>query len=437
MVNDILDLLLGLAIISSAVLMLVLCLRLPLRHYFGANLAYQSWILLPLVLLAGIVAAVLPHKTVQQAALQLPAEQVATGAATALGLAPVIWPYAMLAIWLAGLLACLLWFALQQTWFMRSLGKLQAHENIYLAEYAHAGPAVAGLWRTKIIMPADFFERYDATEQELILRHEQIHQHRRDVSMNTLFALLQCLFWFNPLVHLAARCFRLDQELACDALVIRHHPAARRDYAQAMLKTQLNLQTSSLACHWQSHHPLKERIMHLSHNYPSRARRFSAYVMLACAATVSTYSAWANAPQLAAPQATTTAGQHELAGSFAVSTTIKIEGKTFSPKVVARSGDQAVVRITEAGAQWDFLMTVTAQQDAKSDDLALLEKIRKNSGKPVAADAALLSMVISKNGAVLAQPRLLVGLDQTARIQQEKPDHKGDFDISLIASIVK
>ncbi|MFX5602942.1 M56 family metallopeptidase, partial [Acinetobacter baumannii] len=62
----------------------------------------------------------------------------------------------------------------------------------------------------------------------LVLRHEQIHLQRRDVCMNTLFALAQCLFWFNPLIHVAGRCFRLDQELACDALVIRHAPESRR-----------------------------------------------------------------------------------------------------------------------------------------------------------------------------------------------------------------
>ena len=57
--------------------------------------------------------------------------------------------------------------------------------------------------------------------------------------MNAVVALIQCLCWFNPLVHLAARWIRFDQELACDAAVIAERPGLRRPYAEALLKTQV------------------------------------------------------------------------------------------------------------------------------------------------------------------------------------------------------
>ncbi|MFX6702176.1 M56 family metallopeptidase, partial [Acinetobacter baumannii] len=84
-------------------------------------------------------------------------------------------------VWCAGMLASLLWFVLQHRWFMRSLGKLTAHNNIYLSEYSHTGPAMTGVWRPRIILPADFYQRYTGEEQMLVLRHEQIHLQRRDV----------------------------------------------------------------------------------------------------------------------------------------------------------------------------------------------------------------------------------------------------------------
>src|SRR5690606_182279 len=102
-----------------------------------------------------------------------------------------------------------------------------------------AGPALVGAWRARIVLPADFERRYDTLERELILAHERVHLARGDAWVNAFVALLRSLNWFNPLVHLAAAKFRLDQELACDAAVIARFPRARRRYADAMLKVQL------------------------------------------------------------------------------------------------------------------------------------------------------------------------------------------------------
>src|SRR3546814_10618324 len=73
-------------------------------------------------------------------------------------------------------------------------------------------------------------------------------------------AALRCVYWFNPLLWIAADRFRRDQELACDATVVARHPHARRAYGEAMVKTQLSAMPAPLACHWFGGHPLKERI---------------------------------------------------------------------------------------------------------------------------------------------------------------------------------
>ncbi|MGD3580303.1 M56 family metallopeptidase, partial [Xanthomonas citri pv. citri] len=42
--------------------------------------------------------------------------------------------------------------------------------------------------------------------------HERLHLRRGDLYANLLAALLLCIGWCNPLMHLAWRAFRLDQE---------------------------------------------------------------------------------------------------------------------------------------------------------------------------------------------------------------------------------
>jgi hypothetical protein len=56
----------------------------------------------------------------------------------------------------------------------------------------------------------------------------------------------------TPLIQFAGRQLRIDQELACDAAVMRRHPKSRKLYARTMLKTQLAEAALPLGCHWNS-----------------------------------------------------------------------------------------------------------------------------------------------------------------------------------------
>jgi len=127
-----------------------------------------------------------------------------------------------------------------------------------------AGPAVVGFIAPRIIFPADdglFTEQ----ERELIRAHEREHVARKDPRGVAVATLLQCLCWFNPLVHLAAALLRLDQELACDAAVVLKRPGARGLYARTLLKSQMMTRPPPLACCWLAlgAHPLELRIAQL------------------------------------------------------------------------------------------------------------------------------------------------------------------------------
>ena len=100
-------------------------------------------------------------------------------------------------------------------------------------------PAVSGLLRPVLLLPAEFSQTFTATETRLILLHEFSHIKRHDLAQNWLLFVLQALHWFNPVIWFAFARLRMDRETACDARVLALEPQDRRsDYGHALLKMQ-------------------------------------------------------------------------------------------------------------------------------------------------------------------------------------------------------
>lgn len=277
---------------SSAALLLVLLLRRVLRQKLGARIAYASWILVPLACMAVLAPApaqelVLPASA--NDASGLPAIVYASLAA-----APdaASWIF-LLALWLSGALATACLFAHRQRTFNR---RVEDNQKTPYGQVVGHGPAVAGLLRPRIVLPADFESRYTVEQQILVIAHERLHLQRGDIVAQALATLLRCVFWFNPLVHFGAARFRFDQELACDADVLAAYPNSRRTYGEAMLKTQLADFALPVGCHWQSSHPLKERIMMLSKPLPGTKKRVSGMALVLALVATGSYGAWASQP---------------------------------------------------------------------------------------------------------------------------------------------
>lgn len=129
-------------------------------------------------------------------------------------------------------------------------------------------PALLGLWRAHIVLPLDFEQRFDPAERTLIIAHERVHRQRRDNWVNLLAVGICLLHWFNPLLWWALARLRQDQELACDATVLRKPDADWRSYAQALLKVQGQREPGSpFIATWRSNHPLIERIEMLKQSH--------------------------------------------------------------------------------------------------------------------------------------------------------------------------
>jgi beta-lactamase regulating signal transducer with metallopeptidase domain len=260
-------------LVGSLGVLAVLALRHPLRRAFGAEVAYALWAAPALAVAAALLPAPVLPGVPEPASLA----QIFTG-----------WAPVLATLWLvgAGVMAALFFRA--QLRFLRA------------ARAGRAGPAVVGVIAPRIVMPPDD-GRYTAAERALVRAHERAHIDRGDPRAVAGMALARCLFWFNPLVHLAVHVARLDQELACDATVVRRLPGARALYAQTLLKSQLADAPLPIGCHWPARgaHPLEVRIRAL---LPTRRRDgLLGGVLVTGLVLTGAYAAWAIQPPIPRP----------------------------------------------------------------------------------------------------------------------------------------
>ncbi|WP_401738973.1 M56 family metallopeptidase [Stenotrophomonas pavanii] len=224
----------------------------------GAGLAYRSWWLLPLLLVALLLP--LPRAALLQQVPTLPLK-VMPGAIDALNGPSLPWAGLLFALWALGAGIRLLRDLHAQHRFERSMGPLTPRiDDSWQASSDPGLPALVGLWRPRIVVGPDFDQQFSAQEQGLILQHERSHRRNGDHWANGALLLARAVFWFHPLLPWAARRFLRDQELACDARTIAPQPALRGLYASTLLKAQLVHPVAPAVCHWRSQPVLKERI---------------------------------------------------------------------------------------------------------------------------------------------------------------------------------
>lgn len=253
-------------LLSTVTVLTVGLLRPVVRSLIGSSSAYLLWLLVP----ACLLAILLPGQPVN-----LSSTAAAIGIAEAKQPVLVIVDAAaslyqgglVLGLWSIGVIVTAAIFMAQQRRFSAQLGCLTARgpgRKLLQSEHSRPGPVAVGIWRPSIVVPADFFSRYNARERRLVLAHEHIHLNRLDPIWNLLCAVLRCLFWFNPIVHWASRLFRADQELACDEVMVDRFPNWRLSYGKALLKAQTaHLPVATLMQGFGTH-PLTERMKRLT-----------------------------------------------------------------------------------------------------------------------------------------------------------------------------
>lgn len=164
----------------------------------------------------------------------------------------------LLTLWLAGVIACVLWQGIGYYRLIRSLkGTSQPVERTDLhtilqeqcadlvidreiplrVSSAADCPMLAGFIHPMLYLSDEHISRTDAA---FIFRHELTHYKHGDLWLKLLLLAARCLHWFNPLVHLIARFAQEDIEAACDDAVVRGHDGAyRRAYGETILRSAI------------------------------------------------------------------------------------------------------------------------------------------------------------------------------------------------------
>lgn len=227
-------------IASTLLMLLILAIREQVSRRFGPRIAYALWLLpalrmvLPPVPESWGTADVAPVAKVAvmigQAAPSLPS----TGSD---------WVLPVVALWAAGCLVFFGWHLLSYRRFAvqvrQDCAPLCDHDAFTVqASPKVRSPLAFGVLGKMVVVPADFADRYDAAEQRFALEHEVTHHRRGDLVANLAGLAMLALHWFNPVAHIAWRAFRLDQEAACDAMVLAGASAAdRHAYGSALVKS--------------------------------------------------------------------------------------------------------------------------------------------------------------------------------------------------------
>lgn len=213
-------------------LCLVLLMMVGLEHFLtprlGARFTYALWLLVPFAVLLNN----LPRQIIALPSNSFSRYIVGGSPSPALTNSQLL-----LMIWGAGVVALSLFFLLQYGRLSRSI-QYADRDNRQTGYSALATtPMLFGFFAPKVLLPENFKALFCSEQQQLILEHEQTHLRQHDPLWNALALLIAMIFWFNPLVWLGMRSFRINQELACDSRVlIAKTNVQKLLYAKALLQ---------------------------------------------------------------------------------------------------------------------------------------------------------------------------------------------------------
>ncbi|WP_101925050.1 MULTISPECIES: M56 family metallopeptidase [Luteimonas] len=363
-VDTLLPRLLAASVQSTLLVALVWALCRAVPRLSAATRAWLWW-LVALQLVLGLVWSsplalpLLPAEPVQivvSTAQAAPVPNVgASGAVTRFEPAVVastsapVWPLALAGLWLLGLSVMLtrsLLGLLATRTLLRESRPCRDDsllDALALAADAHGlraaphlrlsaqidSPQLVGPWRPVLLLPVDHAQAMRPDELDMALTHELVHLQRGDLWLGLLPALAQHLFFFHPLVHLAAREYGLAREAACDAAVLEGHRDCAREYGQLLLRLGIAPRPSAgLASASPDFSILKRRLTMLQHT-PSLPRVVAVLMTVAVGVVgVMPYRLTAATPAVAAqaaapaarPSASTTPAPEALPAPAATAT---------------------------------------------------------------------------------------------------------------------
>lgn len=194
-------------------------------------------------------------------------------------------------VWYAGMAGVGAWFLFTNLHFARALRKARTPYRVEGCRYpvylvsALPSPCLFGVLRPAVYLNEKALQSPDALR--FVIAHEQTHARHLDPLWSLLRGVCLTVYWFDPLVWLAAVLSREDCELACDEGTLRALGADERTaYGKALLalvpvcdKPQNPLLGATTMT--SGKRSLKERITRIAENRQAKAVAVFAVVALA------------------------------------------------------------------------------------------------------------------------------------------------------------
>lgn len=248
---------------GSAMILLVLALRLFLKKHLPRGIFPALWCLCALRLLLPVAiptrlsvwnllhtpAAAQANGVISDALTPFPAfvtNGTAESAADAAGIRP------MLLVWLVCAILFAAYFVIGYACMVRRFRgtRLAPQPSIdalldrfrfsrdprICVSNSRRAPLTFGVFRPTVLLPEDL--PVGDAQFQLVLAHELAHIRRRDCLRKLLLTVCLCLYWWNPLVWMMVWLANRDMELACDEAVLR---ALGSDYRKAYALTLLDM----------------------------------------------------------------------------------------------------------------------------------------------------------------------------------------------------
>ena len=246
---------------GSAMILLVLALRLFLKKHLPRGIFPALWCLCALRLLLPITiptrlsvwnllhtpTAAQANGVISDALTPFPAfvtNGTAESAADAAGIRP------MLLVWLVCAILLAAYFAVGYACMVRrfrgtriapqpSIDALLdrfrfSRDPRICVSNSRRAPLTFGVFRPTVLLPEDL--PVGDAQFQLVLAHELAHIRRKDCLRKLLLTVCLCLYWWNPPVWLMVWLANRDMELACDEAVLHAlGPDCRKAYALTLL----------------------------------------------------------------------------------------------------------------------------------------------------------------------------------------------------------
>lgn len=97
-------------------------------------------------------------------------------------------------------------------------------------------PGIAGIFNPRVVIPRFCAKDLNDEEVRCVLLHELTHYKRGDLFLHHFLMLICFIHWYNPLVWMVFRQFKISMEQACDADVVDTESITTvRDYGMTLL----------------------------------------------------------------------------------------------------------------------------------------------------------------------------------------------------------